>query len=255
MKSPLKGKPLRNPGDSVQKELDDFLLDKVFPYILLPIMFLVMASIDWYRYFTQIPVNPWHFTVLGLILIPLAVYKVLKALPIARNMKLGRDGERAVGQYLESLREGGAKVFHDIVGDAKFNLDHVVISPSGIFVIETKTYSKPDKGEPSITFDGERVTLRERGTFEEPVVQVTAGARWLREQLKETTGKQFAVRPVLVFPGWFVQPTVEAKASEVWVLNPKALPAFIANSKQTLSKEDANLAAYHLSRYIRTADN
>jgi hypothetical protein len=251
MKSPLKDRPLRNPGDSVQSALDDFILDKLVFYILLAAVSIVAALIDWYRYLANTPINPWHFTTWALIFLVLAIYKTYRAIPEIRNLKLGRDGERVVGQYLETLRETGAKVFHDIPGD-KFNLDHVVISGAGIFLIETKTYSKPLKGEPTITFDGKKVTLRERGTFEAPVNQVKAGAHWLGELLKNSTGKMFPIRPVLVFPGWYVQPTVEARSSEVWVLNPKALPTFIANSNLQLSAEDVSLIAYHLSRYVRT---
>jgi hypothetical protein len=168
-----------------------------------------------------------------------------------RNLKLGRDGEKVVGQYLERIRATGAEIFHDIP-EKHFNLDHVIIAPTGIFLVETKTYSKPDGGEPTINFNGSHITLKDRGTFDAPVIQVQAGANWLKSFLKESTGKSFPVRPVLVFPGWFVQPTVEAKKSDIWVLNPKALPAFISNSNTVLNLEDVKLASYHLSRYIRT---
>lgn len=251
MKSPLKDKPLRNPGDSVQTELDNFLFDKVLFYHLFTGGMILIAIMDWYRYLTKSTINPWLFTSVATCSLLFTIYKKYKAIPTIKSLRLGRDGERVVGQYLETLRALGAKVFHDIqCGD--FNLDHVVIAPSGIYVIETKTYSKPDKGEPTITFDGERVSLREKGSYDAPVIQVKSGASWLKELLKNSTGKTFSIRPVLVFPGWFVQPTVEAKQSDVWVLNPKALPTFISNSNKTLSSEDVSLVAYHLSRYVRT---
>ena len=47
-----------------------------------------------------------------------------------------------MGQLLENLRADGARVFHDLVGEG-LNIDHVVVSPHGIFVLETKTWSKP----------------------------------------------------------------------------------------------------------------
>jgi hypothetical protein len=59
---------------------------------------------------------------------------------------------------------------------------------------------------------------------------------------------------VVLFPGWFIEPTAESKQSDVWVLNPKALPAFISNSQKRLSGEDMSLVAYHLSRFVRMAD-
>ena len=54
---------------------------------------------------------------------------------------------------------------------------------------------------------------------------------------------------MLLFPGWYVE---GGKSPELWALNPKALPTFIENEKSRLRPEDVKLAAYHLSRYIRT---
>jgi len=41
------------------------------------------------------------------------------------------------------------------------------------------------------------------------------------------------------------------KGAEVWVLNPKALPAFLDHEEITMSPEDVSLVNYHLSRYVR----
>jgi len=87
-----------------------------------------------------------------------SVYKIIKIKKKLKHLRQGRDGERTIGQYLEGLRETGCRVFHDIVGNG-LNLDHVVISQHGVFVIETKTYSKPQKGEAKITVAGEQVLI------------------------------------------------------------------------------------------------
>jgi hypothetical protein len=58
------------------------------------------------------------------------------------------------------------------------------------------------------------------------------------------------VRGVVVFPGWFVEQ--RSPRSAVWVLEPKALPGFIEKEPSTLAQADVALAAYHLSRYIRS---
>jgi hypothetical protein len=69
--------------------------------------------------------------------------------------------------------------------------------------------------------------------------------------LAETTGKKLPVRAAIVFPGWFVEPSGDAKRLGVWGLEPKALLAFIENEPVRLSDADVALAAYHLSRYVR----
>ena len=152
---------------------------------------------------------------------------------------------------MERLRETGAQVFHDIPGEG-FNLDHVIVAHSGVFVIETKTYSKPEKGESKILFRGDSISINGQRDTDKPIIQVKAASNWLSQLIEESSGRKISIKPVVVFPGWYVEPTFEAKSSDVWVLNPKALPAFIKNSQQQLSGEDVRLIAYHISRYVRT---
>jgi hypothetical protein len=68
--------------------------------------------------------------------------------------------------------------------------------------------------------------------------------------LEATTGKKFSVRGVVVFPGWFIEQ--RAPRGPVWVLEPKALPAFIEKEPELVAPSDVALAAFHLSRYIRS---
>ena len=85
-----------------------------------------------------------------------------------------------------------------------------------------------------------------------PVIQVKAAANWLKDLIHESTGRKFIIKPVVVFPGWYIEPTSEAKSSEVWVLNPRALPAFIGNSNEQLNTEEISMISFHLSRHVRT---
>jgi len=180
-------------------------------------------------------------------------FSTLKIIQFRRKMnllKMARDGEKIVGQELENLRQIGCAVFHDIKGE-KFNLDHVIISSHGIFVVETKTFSKPVKQEAKVFYDGKKVLVNGHVPDRDPLKQVEANANWLRGVLKESTGKVFPIRGVVVFPGWFVD-SQSAKGSAIWVLNPKALESFIPNEPIQIVDTDVHLAAFHLSRYIRT---
>ena len=50
-------------------------------------------------------------------------------------------GSARSANFLQRLRADGAQIFHDVPADG-FNLDHVVVADKGIFVIETKTWSR-----------------------------------------------------------------------------------------------------------------
>jgi hypothetical protein len=53
----------------------------------------------------------------------------------------GALGEQAIGQSLDTLRDQGIAVLHDRrIPGTKANIDHLVISQAGVFVIDTKHY-------------------------------------------------------------------------------------------------------------------
>ena len=166
-------------------------------------------------------------------------------------LKQGRDGEKVVGQYLDLLRDDHSRIFHDLLGD-NFNLDHVLISPKGVYVFETKTYSKPIKGQAVIEYNGKELKYNRRIPDDKPLIQVKAASSWLENLLFESTGKKFKIKPVVLFPGWFIETTPEGKDADIWVLNPKALPSFIKNQPDSVSCSDVMLVAFHLSRFIRS---
>lgn len=250
-RSPLKDRPLRSPGQSLDEQIRDLVND----YMLWPMVFAAImisfAALEWLRYYRPQAPSPGIFSVVAAAALVFAAYRIYKALPRLRALKLGRDGEKVVGQFLETLRERGYRVFHDVVG-GNFNLDHVLIGPAGIFTVETKTYGKP-AGRPHIAFDGETILVDGQAPDRDIVIQGKAQASWLRELLAESTGRKFAVRSAIVFPGWFVDYT-GPKERTMWVLNPKALPTFLDHEPAQLSREDVQLATFHLSRFVRTTE-
>lgn len=249
-KSPLKAKPLRNPGETLDNKIRDLFLDDVVMYFMIALLAVMFATFEWLRWYNQKPPNPWPYTVIAVLSVTVAAYKIHSAVAKAALLKAGRDGEKAVGQFLESLRKDGAEIFHDVPGHG-FNIDHVVIHASGAYAVETKILSKPVRGEARLIFDGQTVRNGAFTPDRNPVVQASAAAAWLRELLKDSTGQAIPVRPVVVYPGWFIEPTAEARSSPVWVLNPKALPSFIGHSIEQLRKDQVQLCAFHLGRYVR----
>lgn len=60
------------------------------------------------------------------------------------------------------------------------------------------------------------------------------------------------MKPVVLFPGWYVETANPAAHDTAWVLNEKCLRSFIRQEKEQLPVDDVKLISYHLSRYIRT---
>jgi len=254
-KSPITDNPLRNPGQSLDALLRNTLDEQVLPLLLAITMCFFGAFCDWYRWFLKIPNHrPDLENVFYAALTSYCIFRIYTICRKTKNIKLARDGEKAVGQYLETLRAKGYCVFHDIIGN-NFNIDHVIVGPQGIFTIETKTYSKPAQGKADIYFDGTSISANGYKPDRNPIVQALAQSRWLSEQIQSSAGRTHSVKPVVVFPGWFVTSKAEARSSNVWVLNPKALDKFIDREPVKLEVEEIKLIAYHLSRYIRVNYN
>lgn len=222
-------------------------------YIAMVVFTIVLALHEWWRWLSNSPPQPFIFTVVALLALAYTVRKIVLAKRKLKTLRLARDGERAVGQFLEELREKGYRVLHDIVGE-NFNIDHLLIGPKGVFTIETKTISKPAKGKPEIDYDGTQILVNGFKPDRDPVIQAKAQAHWIKELIKELTGKTIAVRPTVVYPGWFINQMQKGGRPEIWVLNPKALPAFIENSDGELSDEDVCSFHSHLSRYVRNSE-
>ena len=248
-RSPLKDRPLRNPGQSLDEEIQRVVDQQAMaPYAAIVALW-AMALIEWLAVWRDLPRMPWALTLAALVGTAWLIVRIVRLRGKVRSLRLGRDGERAVGQFLDGLREGGARIFHDVPAE-RFNLDHVVISTHGIYVVETKTITKPS-ADAKVIYDGERVTVAGFKPDRNPVTQAAAEAKWLHRLLGQSTGRRFPVRGVVVYPRWWVEQVNKDRPREVWVLEPKALPTFIENAPSMISAEDVAMAAYHLSRYVR----
>jgi hypothetical protein len=241
LRSPIKDRPLRLAGQSLQEERDALFDGPILFAGVLAMVAIILALSEWIRYFRQSPPNPWFYTVVAGITVLCAAWVFARTIPRIRALRQGILGERAVGQFLERLREQGYHLFHDIVG-SNFNIDHVLIGPAGIFTVETKTRCT-----------GDRLRIGKFEPDRNPIIQAKAQASWLRQLLAESTGRTFEVQPVVLFPGWFVEQDAESR-QHAWVLEPKALPAFLAHQAQRLSPEEITLASFHLSRFIRSVE-
>jgi hypothetical protein len=123
------------------------------------------------------------------------------------NLRSGYDAEVAVGQELDLLMRRGAVVFHDVPAEG-FNIDHVVVTPTCVYAVETKGYTKLNKlkGREGATVEFDGATLRfPTWTTDEPIQQAERQGKWLADWIKKASGHSVPVRPVLALPGWFVK--------------------------------------------------
>ncbi len=154
----------------------------------------------------------------------------LRHFRMRRNCLLGYLGERAVAEELEPLVRDGFHLFHDVPVEkvsGSFNLDHVVVGPTGLFAIETKTRRKGRAREGfadhKVLYDGRQLIWPwAEDTYGLKQAQNEAG--WLTKWVKEMTGLSISAKPVLALPGWWVETRALGPVS---VQNAKNLGSYI----------------------------
>lgn len=247
-RDPIRDIPLRDPGQGLREQMEDRFWDGIVPWFMSAVVICLFAAVEWFRWWNNSPYTPKIWTVFAILAVLFAIWRLRTGIQELKQYKLGLKGERAVGQYLQgTLLPLGYFVIHDVEMDG-FNIDHVAIGSGGVFAIETKTRSKP-QGVTRITYDGERVFVDGLQPDRDPIIQVRACAALLQRLLEQYTGQKVTVRPVVVFPGWFVEP--QPPGVHTWVLNEKVLSKFIENEPKKLNPSDIRVLAEGLARYVR----
>ena len=248
-RSPLKRRPLRTPGEGLHDQFYGVAFDTVIPWFLVSAGLGVMAVTEWFDFYTKAPPNPFLYTLLFIVGTIVAAFQIRRGFKRADAIWLGFKGEKSVGHALEHFRREGYEVFHDVQQDPG-NVDHVLIGPAGVFVVETKTISKPVSRNPTVTYDGERVLVDGHAPDRDPIAQVRACASGISSILERGTGVRPNVRPVVLYPGWWVDP--QPKGVEVWVLNPDLLPAYIRHENAFYRDDQVKLFALALDTHMRS---
>lgn len=145
----------------------------------------------------------------------------------AKDAERGVKAEELVGEKLNTIT--GYTCYHDIVFDG-FNIDHLLIGPGGVFVIETKSH----KGK--ITNQGDSLFLNGKSPGKNFLNQAWSQTYQIKEILKQQTGKEWPVKPVLCFSDAFVE--VRGSVKGISILNVKYLNTFISKQKTILSADD-----------------
>ena len=231
-KSPVPNRSLPQPGESSMATLEDRWDRRVINPAFIAILLAMVATSQWIDHFYK-PI-PWFWTIVFLVSAVFTGWRYRTTLPEIKQRAQGIRGERIVGQLLEELRSLGCKVYHDIE-ETGYNIDHVIIAPSGVFAVETKTRRKSNqKNAHRVKYDGQKLIFPE-WEDNHGLEQAQRNAKTLSVWLSKAVGESLWVEPILTLPGWLVDRLAKGKVN---VLNPKEIIGFISRDTQsTLSPQ------------------
>jgi uncharacterized membrane protein YhaH (DUF805 family) len=108
----------------------------------------------------------------------------------------GGDAEHTVGSALKAL-PADYHVIHDLAFEG-FNIDHVVIGPTGIFTVETKSHrGRVRAHQHTLILNGQPANAF--------LDQTWRCAYAVRDLLQRTTGTVYPIRPILCFPNAYIE--------------------------------------------------
>ena len=154
--------------------------------------------------------------------------RVLK--PLLESFLKGARGEEWVARELQFL-PSAYEVFHGVEApkarDSEFggDCDHVVVGPSGLFVVETKNWSG------RVTVENGRVLYDGRDPSRPPLDQVRESARLIREFLAAALQREIVVTPVLCFAANTLDGKTQGAGGAI-VCNARFLNAVIEQSTE-----------------------
>jgi len=214
-RSPLIANLLRSPGESLnekieklREKIDDRLINIVSIFIGAAVLIGFCLGSK-----ANAPTTLFMFFVFLLVATVVTLYNVRHLSVLWKTLhdyRLGHDAELAVGQELNHLMRDGYTIFHDFLF-GKFNIDHIVVGPKGIFAVETKGKGKPIRGmgkkDATIEYDGKNLLFPDGYVSKEPIDQAKRQAQSLSKWLTSAVGENIMVTPVLAFPGWYIKRT------------------------------------------------
>jgi hypothetical protein len=249
-RSPLSEKLLRPAGYYLQCKVEALSIS-LDSWMLGAVAFSILAV-------SGMPFAPLNSRIIFLIILGLfsaicTIMAVRRTFEI-RQHRRGLLGEQAVAEELQRLFSIGYQVFHDIPGDGKWNIDHVVVGPGGVFAIETK-YRRKKPGEAGdkdykAVFDGVKIQFPKNYETEAPE-QARRNARWLVNFLSKATGERVTAQPIVALPGWYVTLTAN---SDVKVLSGKQIFSFISSEPARLSEKVIKQISYQLDQRCRDVE-
>jgi len=170
----------------------------------------------------------------------------------------GAAGEESFGARLDGLREHGFAVLHDRrKPGGKANIDHLVVGPRGVYVVDAKHYSG-------------KLDVRTEGGFLQPkVTHLTVGGRnrrklvegmaWQVQAVRDVVGDRVearggTIRPFLCFMGvtvdWLAGPWIVGDVVVTW---PKRFLADIEKVDGPLGPGDIRAVAGAIANGLPSA--
>lgn len=182
------------PIGKYSKEKAKKSLKKALPILIVSYAFSILTGLDYFPTYMILGKATPPFIFLGGIAF---MYGLMQFLVPYQRWKSGLSGEKRVERNLSNKLSDEYSMYNDVLlkdGQRSGNIDHIVVGPTGIFVIETKN------NQGVITYD--RYGWKGMGENKNPIFQVNKNMFRVKDVLKKCdvfTEKPPYLKSVVVF--------------------------------------------------------
>lgn len=251
-------------GEGLQEKIRGIEFD-IYEACMFPVFFVIMTIFLWLfcldlKWIQFNAITASVFTVISIIISIRSYRKVKNLRKSLINYRKGLEGERLVGEVINKLSNENTFVFHDIPGD-RFNVDHIIVSTRGVFVIETKHFDRSKCHE--FTFDGNMVyrQMKDGTKYLCPKLlpQMDGEARFIQNEIEIRTEMKIPVIKVAVLIGCFIHTPAENETkqnmkkyfSKYWIVNEKLLSSMILEENEIYDDSVVKLIASHIKELVK----
>ena len=215
-------------GESLLRKVREEFSNWAFYAIGIAIGMWLAVAVCWLTLGITSSSHPWPVTIVAAVMTIILAFSYRKRFHSVTSSMQGARGERKVADILHELGKGGYVAVHDIEftrDDRSWNVDHVLVGPVGVCVIETKAVRNK-----KISFDGSRILENGFAPARDPISQVRRNARDLRRIVHDEVDSSIPVHPIVLYTESFVEAHGD---SEVAVLNAKQLFNWLREQEST----------------------
>lgn len=251
-------------GEGLQEKIRDIEFN-VYETMIIPAFFVMLTillwlfclDLKWIKFNTATAII---YTIVTLFFIIRAFRKVKALRKSLNNYRKGLEGERLVGEVLNKLSNDNTFIFHDIPGD-RFNVDHIIVSTRGVFVIETKHFDRSKCHE--FIFDGNMIyrQMKDGARYLCPKLlpQMDGEAKFIQNEIENRTEMKIPIIKVAVLIGCFIHTPAENDSnqnmkkyfSKYWIVNEKLLSSMFLEEKEIYDDSVVKLIASHIKELVK----
>ncbi len=225
--------------ESSSRERQTALTGRIAEYAIITLVVIIIAGMEIARWKFDAPPQPLIFSFVALCLTVYACTRVAliwRQLAVLRREQMARQNLRSA---IDDICARGWLLFDGLSDPRGHLLGSVLAGPGGIFTLVPRFISHGgDLSEKVRQPDADTLMIGTHKLLADPLGQARRAARSLYEVLAAGGLETVAVQPVVVFPGWSVEPPPEGIDQDVWVISDRDIVTRFTHAPTVLEAKE-----------------